>query len=175
MARPIRSLSLPFLLACLLAAPVQAQGPRFATFPTPALTEAPAITARMPRPAGRPNVLGMTVGGLLGAVPGVVAGAIVGYQVDRSDGCYGDEWCGLWGGLIGATAGTTLLIPTGVHIANHGRGSFGAGLGWSALAAVAGWTTAIALDDPTPLIIFPFAQIVAAVAAEARSSRAPAE
>ena len=177
MVRPLRCLPLPFLLAFLVAAvPARAQGPKFATFPTVTLPEAPPIAVRMPRSArGRPDELGMALGGLLGAVPGVVAGAIVGYQVDRSDGCYGDEWCGLWGGLAGATIGSTLLIPAGVHLSNHRRGSYGAGVGWSAVVAVAGWTTAIALDSGTPLIILPFAQIVAAVAAEARSTPAAGE
>jgi len=41
--------------------------------------------------------------------------------------------------------------------------------------AVAGWTTAIALESGEVLIILPFAQIVAAVAAEAHSTPAPAE
>lgn len=177
MVRPLRCLPLPFLLTFLLAAvPARAQGPKFATFPAAAPPEAPPITARLPRSAaGRPNALGMTLGGLLGAVPGVVAGAIVGYQVDRSDGCYGDEWCGLWGGLAGATIGSTLLVPAGVHLANHRRGSFGAGVGWSAVVAVAGWTTAIAFDSATPLIVLPFAQIVAAVATEAGTTPAAAE
>ena len=176
MLRPPRCQPLPFLLCLLAAVPVRAQGPKFATFPVAALPEAPPITARLPRSAaGRPNVLGMTLGGLLGAVPGVVAGALVGHEIDRDGGCYSDEWCGLWGALAGATAGSTLLIPTGVHFSNHRRGSFGAGVGWSALVAVAGWTTAIALDSGTPLIVLPFAQIVAAVASEAHSTPVPAE
>jgi hypothetical protein len=176
MIRPPR-IPLPLLLLCVLAAvPALAQGPRFATFPAAALPERQPISVRLPRAvAGRPNVLGMTLGGLLGAVPGVVAGALVGYEIDRDGGCYSDEWCGLWGALAGATAGSTLLIPAGVHLSNRGRGSFGAGVGWSALVAVAGWTTAIAFDSATPLIILPFAQIVAAVASEAQSTPVPAQ
>ena len=177
MIRPPRRLPLPFLLLCVLAAvPAWAQGPKFATFPAAALPKDLPITVRMPQSAaGRPNVLGMTFGGLLGAVPGVVAGALVGYEIDRGSRCYSDEWCGLWGALAGATVGATLLIPAGAHLANHRRGSFWTGVGWSALVAVAGWTTAIALESGEVLIILPFAQIVAAVAAEAHSTPAPAE
>jgi hypothetical protein len=174
MVRPLPRLALPVLLVLLAAMPARAQGPRFATFPAAPLPGTSPISVRMPT-AGRPNVAGMTLGGLLGAVPGVVAGALVGYEIDRDGGCYSDEWCGLWGALAGATAGSTLLIPAGVHLSNRGRGSFGAGVGWSALVAVAGWTTAIAFDSATPLIILPFAQIVAAVASEAQSTPAPAQ
>lgn len=169
MARHLSRLALSLLLL-LAANPVRAQGPRFATFPSAALPGSRGVTGGMPdSTARRPDELGMALGGLLAGVTGLVVGAYAGAAIDRSNGC--SEWCGLWGGLAGATAGTTFMIPVGVHLSNHQRGSLGRGVGWSAVVAVAGWGTAIASDNATPLILIPFAQIVAAVASEVGSTR----
>jgi hypothetical protein len=168
MVRHLRRLAL-FLLLMLAAAPAMAQGPRFARFPSLPPATLP-LTGGMPdSTARRPDELGMALGGLLAGVTGLVVGAYAGSVIDRGNGC--SEWCGLWGGLVGATAGTTLMIPVGVHLSNRQRGSFGLDVGWSAVVAVAGWGTALAFDNATPLVILPFAQIVAAVASEAGSSR----
>ena len=171
MLRAIAMLAL-FLPA---AVPVQAQGPRLATFPSsyvipPTL---PLTGAVIPDTAiARPDELGMALGGLLAGVTGLVAGAYLGAAIDRSDGC-SDDWCGLGGALVGASAGTAFMVPVGVHLANRQRGNFGLGVWWSTIVTAAGWGIAVASDNATPLVLIPLAQIAAAVAAEARTTPVP--
>jgi hypothetical protein len=158
----------PLALALVWAMPARAQGPRFAEF----VTLPPAVVPGDPPPirgvpdslTGPPDELGMGLGGLLAGFTGAVVGAYAGAAIDRANGC--DEWCGLVGGLVGATAGTTIMVPVGVHLSNRQRGSLGRGVAWSAVVAAASWGSAMAFDDATPLLILPFAQIVASVAAE---------
>ncbi len=167
------------MLALLLpvAIPARAQGPRFATFPSsyvipPTL---PLTGAAIPDSAfARPDELGMALGGLLAGVTGLVAGAYLGAAIDRSNGC-SDDWCGLGGALVGASAGTAFMVPVGVHLTNRQRGSFGLGVWWSTMVTAAGWGIAVASDNASPLLLIPFAQIAAAVAAEARSTPAAGE
>lgn len=158
------------LLFCV--APARAQGPRLATVVTLPLEGVP-VRATLPDPQGRPDEIGMGLGGLMTGVAGIVLGAYVGAAIDRANGC--SEWCGLMGGLAGATVGTTVMIPVGVHLSNGQRGSFGRDIAWSALVAAGGWGLALASENATPLVLIPLAQIVAAVASEAGSTPAGAE
>jgi hypothetical protein len=162
-----RYLALFALLLFCAAAPVRAQGPRLATFVTLPLEGVPVRALPEPR-EGRPDELGMGLGGLMTGLVGIVLGAYAGAAIDRANGC--SEWCGLVGGLAGATVGTTVMIPVGVHLSNGQRGSFGRDVAWSALVAAGGWGLALATENGTPLILIPFAQIVAAVASEAGST-----
>jgi hypothetical protein len=160
-----------FALAALLlcsGAPLAAQGARLATFVTLPLEGAPVRAALPDSHLTRPDELGMGLGGLLTGIAGLVIGGYAGAAIDRANGC--SEWCGLEGGIVGATVGSTVMIPVGVHLANGQRGSFARGVAWSAIAAAAGWGLTLASDNATPLLLLPFAQIVAAVSAEAGST-----
>ena len=103
------------------------------------------------------------------AVVGVVGGAYAGYKLEEPH-CENDAiLCGLGGGIIGATVGSTVLIPAGVHVVGR-HSSFVAKLGMSALM-LAG---AAAIAVPTHgigALLMPPAQIIATVWIENRAAR----
>lgn len=80
----------------------------------------------------------MLVGGALGAIIGFAGGAALGYHLERRYWPCNCDDPGIGGLLIGSAAGSTLAIPTAVHLANDRRGSYPRVLGASALVGVAG-------------------------------------
>lgn len=156
-----------FLLICLLLSPfpLAAQGPRGPRFPTLA-PAGPIVSAEVAADSVFPpaDELGMGLGGLLSGFAGMVIGAYTGAMIDRAGGC--SEWCGLEGALYGSVVGSGLMVPIGVHLANNQRGNLGRSVAYSLLTGGAGLAIAFAAEDPTPLLLIPFAQIVVAVAVE---------
>lgn len=162
-----------FILAwivLLFPAGLAAQGPRR----PPLVTADPLLQVGLLPDSifRRPNEFGMGLGGLLGGVAGLVAGAYAGSAIDRAGGCVGEEWCGLTGGLIGATAGTASMIPLGVHLSNGRRGNYGSAMAYSLLSAAAGWGAAYATQEAAPLILIPIAQLIVSIAVEKASTPA---
>jgi hypothetical protein len=160
-----------FALLLAPAGPLSAQAAaaplRFASWSPSA---GPAASAVAPAAVGvdtaaSPDELSLALGGVLAFFPGAVVGGFVGAGIEKAGGCDGD-WCGLGGGLIGATAGTAVSIPLGVHLTNRRRGRLDRSILAAAGVAAAGWAAAFALDDGRPVLLIPFAQLVAAVAVE---------
>src|SRR5262249_25675942 len=86
------------------------------------------------------------------AIGGAYGGGARGYAIEASDseGCSGNEWCGVGGAVLGGGVGLMFAAPVGVYLAgsaNGQTGSFGAALGGSALGLAAGVATAFAADD----------------------------
>ncbi len=122
-----------------------------------------------------PYYVGMTIGGVSGAVLGMLTGGSVGALLDR------DPDGGLtWGIAIGALAGSAVVAPLFVHLANHGHGSLTGEVAAAALVGGAGLALASSLhgDRPDPgLIAFaltPLAQVIVSEIIEARAQRAAA-
>jgi hypothetical protein len=172
------------LTACLataigLATPIAAQrlAPAFATHSTPVLLATSVVPAA---PTGVPDTnadaIRLVMGGLGLGVVGVFLGGYAGARIEENGGCAGDEFCGLAGALVGATVGETLLLPAGVHIANHQRGSYALDLGAAGLVALGGWLLTVATNDGVALLAIPVGQLVTAVLIERHSgarSRGP--
>ncbi|HEU4829469.1 MAG TPA: hypothetical protein VFT04_09755 [Gemmatimonadales bacterium] len=155
-------------LLLLLPASVEGQGVRHSFAPPAPDTAAPIrrLTDSLPRR----DDLTLAFGGALGGIGGLLAGAFIGAQVERAGGCEYDDWCGFGGGLLGATIGSTVMIPAGVHLANDQRGDFGEGLVASAAALGGGIAISALVHDARPLLLIPIAQIISAVAVEKRTS-----
>jgi hypothetical protein len=93
--------------------------------------------------------------------------------LDRQDPCFASDCdSDLGRGLVVATAGVTIGIPTGVHLANSRRGSYLKGLLGSTAIAAAGWGVAALADDARWLLAIPVAQITGAVLIERGSTTA---
>ena len=155
------------LFAFLIPTPLHAQGPRHSISPPAPATSAfaQAIDSMPAR-----DDLTLAFGGALAGISGLVAGAFIGAHLERAGGCSGD-WCGLGGGLVGAAIGTTMMIPVGVHLSNDERGNLSQGLSASALALAGGMAMTLIIQDGTPMLFVPIAQIMVAVAAERRTER----
>src|SRR5215212_6979961 len=65
-----------------------------------------------PEPASR---LG---GGFIGALAGLAVGQLA-YQASGGGRLCGDDSCGLYVGLLATVIAEPVLIPVGVHLANH--------------------------------------------------------
>lgn len=115
-----------------------------------------------PRSSGR-----LILGGALGAVTGLGVALLAYTTFDRQHLCLASDCDSKLGtGLVAATAGTTLMIPLGVHLADSRRGSFLRDLLFSAGVAGLGWGGAAVAGDGRWLILIPPAQIAAAVLSE---------
>ena len=162
------------LLLGLLASPRSAVAQRIAPPAFPSLdtpsAEAPGLANRQLVPRSddeysSTSTLGF--GGLLGAVGGFWAGGYLGSQF-RSSPC---EDCGLEGARYGAARGVGLGASTGVHLANHRRGSFGKSALVTLAIGVAGTVAAVEADRWEILLAIPIAQVASAVAIERDGER----
>lgn len=155
----------------LVASPLAAQRAAPPRFAAGRAGTAAALRADTPVVA-EPDYLGMTMGGVTGAVLGMLAGGSIGGSLDN-DPDIGLTW-GLVGGMV---AGSALVVPTFVHLANHGRGSLARELAASALTGGLGLLVAAHPGsirvDPMLIawVLTPIAQIVAAEAVEAHATR----
>lgn len=156
------------LLAMLLPASLQGQGPRHAVR-TPASGDLPLQPALVDSRPERHD-LTLAFGGAMGGLTGLIAGGFLGARIELAGGCSG-EWCGFSGGLLGAAIGSSVMIPVGVHVANDGRGDLSQSVGASGLALAGGVALALLTQDEKPLLLIPLAQIIGSVAMERRSSR----
>jgi hypothetical protein len=151
-------------LAPALAAQEQAavRAVSFAPVDTPPSGENPGTKAGA---AGGSRVGYMYLAGIGGAAVGVVGGGLIGLSQD----CYEDE-C-ILDALLGAGVGTSLAIPTAVHVANRGRGNLLVSMLATSLVGAVGVGTAFAAGSGEVLVLTPVAQIVAAVVTERATTR----
>jgi hypothetical protein len=158
-----------FLALVLAATPGRAQRLVSPLVPQP---DTPAATPiglgnpqASPRPARSPVVLAL--GGVLAGTAGTFGGAWIGSRF-RQDAC---EDCGLQGLVYGGMAGGSALLPLGVHLANGGRGNYGASLAASLGIGAAGLAVAMATNEGAVLLPVPVLQLVSSILIERNTAR----
>jgi hypothetical protein len=124
-----------------------------------------------PNYRSRGSAEGCMAAGLLAGTIGFFGGGFVGAGIDKASSDGYEEWDGLYGFVVGAPIGESLLLPVGVHLANGRRGN----LPLSVLASVGIAGTGIALaasaGDAKILVAIPIAQLLACTAIERSTSR----
>lgn len=121
------------------------------------------------RERGDTNVGQMLAAGTFAAVVGIVGGAYAGYKIEEPH-CGADAFfCGLAGGIIGAAVGSTVLIPSAIHVVSQ-HSSFAAKLGMSALMLASAAAVAVPTHGVGALLMPP-AQIIATMWIENRAAR----
>lgn len=123
------------------------------------------------RPDSTPRNTGrLVMGGVVGTGVAVGAGILV-YQLAGGGTVCGDDPCGLVGGLLMAIVVQPVLVPLGVHLANHRRGNFAATMLASTAAAGAVILLGSQFDlDGDLLLAVPALQIGVSVLAERATS-----
>ena len=119
-----------------------------------------------PRPAGPADRGMMALAGAGGLVAGALAGGYVGVEIDGDTGLDAGE-----GAVIGGLIGTSLLVPTAVHLANGGRGNLGRSLLASVLAGGAMLGLGAATESGEILLAAPFVQLVTSLLIEGDTTR----
>ena len=118
------------------------------------------------------TAMGSLVGaGLLTGTIGFFAGGFLGAEIDKAGSDDYEEWNGLYGFVVGAPIGESLLLPVGVHLANGRRGNFPLSLLASVGIAGAGIFVAIAAEEPYVLLAIPILQLAACTAIERSTGR----
>jgi hypothetical protein len=116
----------------------------------------------------------MAAAGLLGAAVGFVGGLYLGSELENAYFPCGCDDPGLAGALFGATAGSALVVPITVHLANGRRGSFKRTLGASASVGAIGLLGMLASIRSEAGLLFlfgaPIAEVAVSVISEQRSS-----
>lgn len=173
MPRPwVAPLAVSLLLSARLPAQRLAQPLR--SSPAPSL-----LTRADPRPLsasaadGNADAVRLVMGGVGLGIVGVVLGGYAGAKIEENGGCTGEDFCGLAGALLGATIGETLLLPAGVHVANHARGSYLLAVGATSLVAVGVWTVALGANNGTVLLAIPAGQLITAALVELHTAATP--
>jgi hypothetical protein len=117
----------------------------------------------------------MVVGGTLGAIIGFAGGAALGYHLERRYWQCNCDDPGIGGLLIGSAAGSTLAVPTAVHLVNDRRGSYPRVLGASALVGAAGAFGLITTISSEAGLLFlfgtPAAQVIVATLVERSTAK----
>ena len=119
-----------------------------------------------PRPAGPADGGTMALAGAGGLVAGALAGGYVGVEIDGDTGLDAAE-----GAVIGGLIGTSLVIPTAVHLANGGRGNLGRSLLASVLAGGAMLGLGAATESGEILLAAPVVQLITSLLIEGDTTR----
>jgi hypothetical protein len=125
-----------------------------------AAVQAPASTGRMVAFGLAGGAVGVLAGGLLGGVIG--GGSFFGGR-----DCPNEEWvCAIRGAFIGAVIGESLLLPLGVHLADHRQGSWP--LAALASSAIGGLGAVLAYENQDSAVwivsLTPIAQLASSIA-----------
>ena len=118
---------------------------------------------------GDTNVGQMLATGTFAAVVGIVGGAYLGYKVEQPHCGHDAPFCGLAGGIIGAAVGSTIAIPSAIHLVSQ-HSSYAAKLGMSALM-LAGAAAIMVPTHGVGALLIPPAQIIATMWIEDRTAR----
>lgn len=162
------------LLVLCSAVPVAAQSRPvdWVRWQAPLLAPAPAWGGTTSADSGSTdNTVFMVVGGVLGGTAGLFGGAIIGGRLGGGNSICYDDPCGLEEALLGAVIGETVLLPLGVHLANHSRGNYGYSLLGALAVGAAGIGLAGATDSAELLLAIPIGQIISSVLIERATSR----
>ena len=117
------------------------------------------------------STLFMVVGGVTGGTVGLFGGAIIGGTLGGGNSICYDDPCGLEEALLGAVLGESVLLPLGVHLANHSDGNYGYSLLGSLAVGAVGIGLVGATDSAELLLAIPIAQIISSVLIERATSR----
>lgn len=117
------------------------------------------------------NTAFMVVSGVVGGAAGLFGGAIIGGTLGGGNSICYDDPCGLEEALLGAVLGESVLLPLGVHLANHSHGNYGYSLLGSLAVGAVGIGLAGAIDSTELLLAVPIGQIISSVLIERATSR----
>lgn len=124
-----------------------------------------------PNYRSRGSAEGCMAAGLLAGTIGFFGGGLVGAKIDQASSNGYDEWDGIYGFLVGAPIGESLLLPVGVHLANGRRGNLPLAVLASIGIAGTGIALAASAGDAKILVAIPIAQLLACTAIERSTSR----
>ena len=108
----------------------------------------------------------LLLAGLGGMAVGALGGGLVGVGIDEDSGLDAAE-----GAIIGGLMGTSLAIPTAVHLANGRRGWLGRSMLVSTLVGGAFLGAGVAAESGELVIAAPFAQLATSILIERNTSR----
>jgi hypothetical protein len=114
----------------------------------------------------KPNTGALLLAGLGGMVVGAFGGGFIGSEIDGDSGLDAAE-----GAVIGGVIGTSLSIPSAVHLANGSRGNLGRSMLVSTLLGGALLGLGTAVESGELVLAAPVAQLIASVFIERNSSR----
>lgn len=160
------------LLTVLVAVPrLPAQAPASTHFVTWRPEAAASAVWRPAADSAAPsaNASGMTLGGIAGVAVGYMAGGLLSALVACIDTPYDDGDCELGAFVIGGLIASTVTIPIGVHMGNHGRGDLSRDLLVSAAIGAVGLGAAAATENGTVFLFTPLAQVIASIWMEERT------
>ncbi|MCI0695062.1 zinc ribbon domain-containing protein [candidate division KSB1 bacterium] len=134
-------------------------------------TASPAQDWTEPNYRSRGSAEGCMAAGLLAGTIGFFGGGLVGAKIDQASSDGYEEWDGLYGFVVGAPIGESLLLPVGVHLANGRRGNLPLAVLASVGIAGTGIAMAASAGDAKILVAIPIAQLLACTAIERSTSR----
>ena len=108
----------------------------------------------------------LLLAGLGGMAVGALGGGLVGVGIDEDSGLDAAE-----GAIIGGLMGTSLAIPTAVHLANGRRGWLGRSMLVSTLVGGAFLGAGLAAESGELVLAAPFAQLATSILIERNTSR----
>jgi hypothetical protein len=108
-----------------------------------------------------PDTGTLFLAGMAGMVTGAFGGGLIGTEIDSSTDLDDAD-----GAIIGGLVGTTLLIPTAVHLANHSRGRLGRSILVSTLVGGALLGLGVAAESGEIILAIPFVQLITSITIE---------
>jgi hypothetical protein len=108
----------------------------------------------------------LLLAGIAGMGTGAFGGGLIGTVIDNDSGLDNAD-----GAIFGGLVGTTLLIPTAVHLANHSRGNLSRSVLMSTLLGGALLGVAVAAQSGEIVLAIPFVQLFTAMAVERDTSK----
>jgi hypothetical protein len=111
------------------------------------------------------------VAGLLTGTIGFLGGGLVGAKIDQASSDGYEEFDGLYGFVVGAPIGGSLLLPVGVHLANGRRGNLPLAMLASVGIAGTGIALAASAGEAGIVVAIPIAQLIACTAIERSTHR----
>lgn len=169
----VRTLATTIVLMTCLAANAAGQAPlRVQRFGTSDRLPARVVAVA---PSAQGSTTGMVAAGLGAGLVGFVVAGYIGARIADDPNSY-EDLDALGGAIVGGTIGESLLLPVGVHLADHRKGSVLPAMLASLVIGVAGVSLAIASQDAAPLpgvilVLTPVSQLISAIAIERRTAR----
>lgn len=169
----MRALASTLVLITCLAANAAGQAPlRVQRFVTSDRMAARVVAAAPPSPG---STTGMIAAGLGAGLVGFVVVGYIGARIADDPNNY-EDLDALGGAIVGGTIGESMLLPFGVHLADHRRGRVLPAVLASLGIGVAGVSLAIATQDAAPLpvvilVLTPISQLISSIAIERATAR----
>ena len=110
----------------------------------------------------------LALAGTAGMLTGAFGGGLIGSLIDPDGGLDDAE-----GAVIGGLVGTTLLIPTAVHLANRSQGNLGRSILISTLVGGALLGVGLAAESGEIILAIPFVQLLTSALIEQKTGSRP--